>query len=232
MAVNEDIDLDQIITTVAKAAPADQPLERLATARTDAGRLANLAQHLVAHYVDEARRGGASWTDIGAALGVTRQAAQQRFVPSPGNDLEVVADETELPLGARTIGALRGAQRLAEELNHSEVEDLHLLLALLDSRSSGAINTIKASGCRPGEIRRAAKTLLPAGNARKTSNSPRIGRSGTRAVQVACREAMRLRSGDIRTQHLLLALATDIASPAGRAMHQVGADYDLLRPHV
>jgi hypothetical protein len=27
------------------------------------------------------RRSGASWTDIGRSMGVTKQAAQQRFVP-------------------------------------------------------------------------------------------------------------------------------------------------------
>lgn len=232
MAVNEDIDLDQIITTVAKAAPPDQPLERLATAHTDAGRLANLAQHLVAHYVDEARRSGASWTDIGAALGVTRQAAQQRFVPLPRNDLETVTDGTELPLGARAIGALRGAQRLAEELDHATIEDVHLLLALLDSRSSGAINTIKAAGCRPGDVRKAAKPLLSSEGTRKPSDTPVFGRVGSRTVEVACREALRLRSADIRTQHILLALATDTAAPAGRALQEAGAHYDLLRSHV
>jgi hypothetical protein len=30
-------------------------------------------------YVAEARRDGATWEDVGASLGVTRQAAQQRF---------------------------------------------------------------------------------------------------------------------------------------------------------
>ncbi|MGH8933228.1 MAG: hypothetical protein ACRDZO_21995 [Egibacteraceae bacterium] len=38
---------------------------------------------LVRHrWVSAARRGGASWSDVGTALGVSRQAAQQRF-PDP-----------------------------------------------------------------------------------------------------------------------------------------------------
>jgi hypothetical protein len=59
-------------------------------AGTDAALLAGLA-HLgqVAERVDwallsvvgEARAGGATWTAIGQALGVSRQAAQQRFAP-------------------------------------------------------------------------------------------------------------------------------------------------------
>jgi hypothetical protein len=59
-------------------------------AETDGALLAGLS-HLgeVAERVDwallslvgEARAGGASWTDVGRALGVSRQAAQQRFAP-------------------------------------------------------------------------------------------------------------------------------------------------------
>lgn len=30
-------------------------------------------------WIDAARRGGVSWTDIGEALGISKQAAQQRF---------------------------------------------------------------------------------------------------------------------------------------------------------
>jgi len=44
-------------------------------------RLGELADHLIGHFVDEARRAGASWTDIGESMGVTKQAAQKRFVP-------------------------------------------------------------------------------------------------------------------------------------------------------
>jgi hypothetical protein len=40
---------------------------------------------LIGHFVDQARRSGASWTEIGKSMGVTKQAAQKRFVPKePG----------------------------------------------------------------------------------------------------------------------------------------------------
>lgn len=41
--------------------------------------LGDIADHLIGHFVDQARRSGASWTDIGKAMGVTKQAAQKRF---------------------------------------------------------------------------------------------------------------------------------------------------------
>ena len=57
------------------------PLERLRAAIDAAERLSEVADHLVGHFVDEARLSGASWADIGGCLGVTRQAVQKRFVP-------------------------------------------------------------------------------------------------------------------------------------------------------
>ena len=43
--------------------------------------------------MDQARRSGASWSQIGAAMGVTKQAAQKRFVPK-ADELPYVPDET------------------------------------------------------------------------------------------------------------------------------------------
>ena len=42
--------------------------------------LGELADTLIGHFVDQARRSGASWTEIGQSMGVTKQAAQKRFV--------------------------------------------------------------------------------------------------------------------------------------------------------
>src|ERR1019366_2291110 len=42
--------------------------------------LGELSDHLIGHFVDQARKGGASWTEIGRSMGVTKQAAQKRFV--------------------------------------------------------------------------------------------------------------------------------------------------------
>ena len=46
-----------------------------------AGNVADTAMQLVEHLVEEARQDGASWTDVGRQLGLTKQGAQQRFGP-------------------------------------------------------------------------------------------------------------------------------------------------------
>src|ERR687889_2256750 len=60
------------------------PLEQLTDAVLAGEHLGEVADHLIGHFVDQARRSGASWTEIGRSMGVTKQAAQKRFVPKAG----------------------------------------------------------------------------------------------------------------------------------------------------
>ena len=54
---------------------ADGPMSRLEAAR----RLREAAEELEAAQVDAARKAVATWIDIGACYGLTKQGAQQRF---------------------------------------------------------------------------------------------------------------------------------------------------------
>ena len=73
--------LDALIAYVTALRPEGEPLDRLAEAVSVADRLGEQADSLVTHFVDQARRSGASWSQIGGSLGVSKQAAQKRFVP-------------------------------------------------------------------------------------------------------------------------------------------------------
>src|SRR3712207_9520368 len=85
------VKLDDLITTIKKVHT--EPLDQLADAVLAADHLGELADHLVGHFVDQARRSGASWTDIGRAMGVTKQAARKRFVPkNPGDATDPAAN--------------------------------------------------------------------------------------------------------------------------------------------
>jgi hypothetical protein len=53
----------------------DGPLGRLDTAR----RLREAAEELEAAQIEAARKAGATWNEIGACYGLTKQGAQQRF---------------------------------------------------------------------------------------------------------------------------------------------------------
>ena len=65
------IRLDDLITAIRTVH--DDELEQLTTAVVAADHLDELADHLIGHFVDQARRSGASWTEIGRAMGVTKK---------------------------------------------------------------------------------------------------------------------------------------------------------------
>src|SRR5881392_3960783 len=73
--------LDDLIAAIKKVH--SDALDQLSDAVLAAEHLGEVADHLIGHFVDQARRSGASWTDIGKSMGVTKQAAQKRFVVRP-----------------------------------------------------------------------------------------------------------------------------------------------------
>src|SRR5213593_687267 len=82
---SDPIRLDDLIAAIKKVH--SDPLEQLQDAVIAADHLGEVADHLIGHFVDQSRRSGASWTDIGRSMGVSKQAAQKRFVPKESTDL-------------------------------------------------------------------------------------------------------------------------------------------------
>src|ERR1041384_6041122 len=77
--VSSTVRLDDLIESIKKNH--STALEQLTDAVLTADHLGDVADHLIGHFVDQARRSGASWTEIGRSMGVSKQAAQKRFVP-------------------------------------------------------------------------------------------------------------------------------------------------------
>lgn len=88
MTTSFPVPLDNLIAFVKAQRPQRNPLDELTEAVTVAERLDEQSDALIGHFVDQARRSGASWSQIGASMGVSKQAAQKRFVPRrDGSDL-------------------------------------------------------------------------------------------------------------------------------------------------
>src|SRR3712207_5894255 len=118
--------LDDLISAIQKAH--DQPLDQLTDAVLAADHLGEVADHLIGHFVDQARRSGASWTDIGRSMGVTKQAAQKRFVPRD-EPLDMEQGFSRFTPRARAV--VVGAQELARSAGNAEILPAHLVLGLL-----------------------------------------------------------------------------------------------------
>jgi hypothetical protein len=70
--------LEELIVQTQASTYSREPLMLLAAAACKQQELADLGEQLLDHFVEEARAAGCSWSQIGTALGVSKQAAQQR----------------------------------------------------------------------------------------------------------------------------------------------------------
>nr|8ADA_A Chain A, Uncharacterized protein Rv2667 [Mycobacterium tuberculosis H37Rv]8ADA_B Chain B, Uncharacterized protein Rv2667 [Mycobacterium tuberculosis H37Rv] len=60
--------LDELINAIKRVH--SDVLDQLSDAVLAAEHLGEIADHLIGHFVDQARRSGASWSDIGKSMGV------------------------------------------------------------------------------------------------------------------------------------------------------------------
>ena len=220
------IRLDDLISAIKKAHT--DALEQLTDAVLAAEHLGDLADHLIGHFVDQARRSGASWTDIGKSMGVTKQAAQKRFVPKA--DAEALDPNAGFgrftPRARNTVVA---AQNEAYEAGNDEITPDHLLLGLLSDPEALATLLIKAQGVEPDTLR--AGVTLPV---RKDGVPQLIPFNGPakKVLELTFREALRLGHNYIGTEHLLLALLEheDGDGPLNRAgIGKDRAEADITR---
>jgi len=180
-------------------------LEQLSDAVLAADHLGDVADHLIGHFVDQARRSGASWTDIGKSMGVSKQAVQKRFVPKPGepSDLDPSEGFNRFTLRARNVVA--AAQNEARAGRNAEIRPEHLVLGLLSEPDAIAARTIVAQGVTLDAVRERALKMLPAGTDEVPALVPYDARS-KKALELTFREALRMGHNYIGTEHILLAL--------------------------
>jgi hypothetical protein len=196
------IRLDELIETISTVH--GDPLDQLTTAMLTAEHLGDVGDHLVGHFVDQARRSGASWTQIGASMGVTKQAAQKRFVPKSGEpDLDLSQGFTRFTARARNVVA--AAQEGARAGRNDAIAPVHLVLGLLSEPEGLAVGLVLASGVTVDEVREEAVAALPAAAESVPALIPFDG-STKKALELTFREALRLGHNYIGTEHLVLAL--------------------------
>ena len=196
--------LDDLIDTIKKV-HAD-PLEQLTDAVIVADHLGDVADHLIGHFVDQARRSGASWTEIGRSMGVTKQAAQKRFVPKdPAQVPDLDASEDFSRFTLRAKNSIVSAQNEARAAGHDQIEPGHLVLGLLIDPDGLAAKAIAAQRVTLEEVRQAVTAGLPAPAAEVPALIP-FNAQARKALELTFREALRMGHNYIGTEHVLLAL--------------------------
>lgn len=216
--MTDSVSLDTLIRAI-KSVHTDA-LEQLTDAVLAAEHLGEVADHLIGHFVDQARRSGASWTDIGTSMGVTKQAAQKRFVPK-ADAAGIDPNEGFARFTPRARTAVVTAQREARDAENIEIGPEHLILGLLGDTESLAIAILAAQGVEPDQIR-AAITLPPATG--QTLDLVPFSGPAKKVLELTFREALRLGHNYVGTEHILLALLE--SEDGDGPLHSLGVDKD------
>ena len=198
------VPLDNLIMYVKTLHPAGGPLENVTDAFTVSEQLGEQSDALIGYFVDQARRSGASWSQIGAAMGVSKQAAQKRFVTT---EPSIKPDFSRFTVRARhVIGA---ASNLASGAGATPVAAPHLAAGLLTEPEGLAAKAIAAAGITPEQFLRA----IDAGPATQCQEFPAAAllevsfTDGARAaLKGSFKSALRLGHDYIGTEHILLGL--------------------------
>lgn len=187
--------LDDLIRAITAAHSA--PLDQLSEAVNAADYLGEVSDHLIGHFVDQARRSGASWAEIGRSMGVTKQAAQQRSAAKDGSDLSRFTP--------RAKNALMAAHEAARSAGNDTVAPAHLVLGILTEPKSLAADAITTQGVTLEKVGAAAKAVLPAA----VDDPPELAAydaDSKRVLKLTVRTALRLGHNYVGTEHILLAL--------------------------
>jgi ClpA/ClpB-like protein len=197
------IRLDDLIDGIKKV-HADE-LEQLRSAVLAAEHLGELADHLIGHFVDQARRSGASWTDIGTSMGVTKQAARKRGLPRSPEEPDLDASQGFSRFTPRARKVVVAAQEGARAAGNAEIGTAHLILGLLDQADGLAGKAILAQSVALDTVRRTVGAGLPPAAGELPALIP-FDAAARKALELTFREALRLGHNYIGTEHILLAL--------------------------
>ncbi|MEX0173240.1 Clp protease N-terminal domain-containing protein [Streptomyces sp. LMG1-1-1.1] len=203
VGLNVPVRLDELIEAIKKVHP--DALEQLSGAVIAADHLGDVADHLIGHFVDQARRSGASWTDIGRSMGVTRQAAQKRFVPKEPDAEKMDPNAGFSRFTPRARNVVMAAQNEATAARNAETLPAHLALGLLAEPEGLAARWIIAQGVTLDRVREAVTATLPPAAAEVPALIP-YDAAAKKVLELTFREALRLGHNYVGTEHILLAL--------------------------
>jgi len=219
------VPLDNLIAYVKALHPDGGPLENVADAFAVAAQLNEQSDAVLGYFVDQARKSGASWSQIGTAMGVSKQAAQKRFfAPAPGSPM---------PEGARAfsrftdraVRVLYAAGKLADP---QPMGAAHLTAALFTEPEGVAAKAFAAAGLSPEQVCAALGT----GPAAPVPGSEPLRLKGTlraltfdeaakAALNGSLKWALRLGHNYIGTEHLLLGVLS-AGGPVTEALTGLG----------
>ncbi|MGW3564619.1 Clp protease N-terminal domain-containing protein [Streptomyces sp. NPDC000941] len=216
-----DISLADLIARLDEELSDADELARISEARLRAQTLSDLGDQLIDHYVSKAKRTGASWTEIGDAIGVSKQAAQQRHTPA--------AFDRFTNLNRHSIVL---AQEAARTHKHDFIGTEHILLGLLGEPQGLAYEMLIAKTESEQRIRNAIEEAMPPAGQKALRGHIPFRPESKEAIEQAHRASADLGHDWVGTEHTLLGLIRAEESPAAQILRNLGFTSDELHETV
>lgn len=197
-------------------------LARISEAHLRSQTLSDLGDQLVSHYVGKAKQGGASWSEIGDAIGVSKQAAQQRHTP-----VGAFGRYTDLSRHSIVL-----AQEAARTYKHAVIGTEHMLLGLLGEPRGLAYQVLVAKTASEQRIRDAIEEAMPPAGRKALRGHIAFGPQSKEAIEQAIRASDDLGHDWVGTEHALLGLIRVEQSPAAQILRNLGFSPDELHETV
>jgi hypothetical protein len=216
-----NVSLADLIARLDKDLPGASNLARISEAHLRAQTLSSLGDQLVGHYVGQAKQAGASWSEIGDAIGVSKQAVQQRHAPA--------AFERFTDLNRHAIVL---AQEAARTHKHDFIGTEHLLLGVLGEPRGLAYEVLMAKTGSEQGIRAAIEEAMPPARKKAPRGHIAFRPESKEAIDQAHRASADLGHDWVGTEHLLLGLIRAEDSRAAQILRTLGFTPDELHETV
>src|SRR5258708_4699038 len=123
--------------------------------------------------------------------------------------------------------AVLASQTIAQEYNHSEIETMHLLLALLRQTDGVVPQVVARIGTRPETLTaQVEQQLASKPKVYGTNQQVGLSRPASDVLSRAEREAKQMKDDYVSTEHILLALTND--KTVGDILKSVGIDHNSV----
>jgi hypothetical protein len=212
--------VEEMIQQIEADLPEADALTKVGEAQRRARALNDAGDQLVDHYVGQARASGASWSQIGDALGVSKQAAQQRRA---GGQYD------RFTLRARNV--VVRAQDKARALRHPAVTTEHLLLALVDESEGIAAKVIAALAGPLDNVTKAVEAGLAPGTGPQPVHVP-FAEDCKKVMEEVREQVLGFGHNYVGTEHMLLGILKVPDCRAAEVLAGFGMDYDRSRDLV
>jgi Clp amino terminal domain, pathogenicity island component len=214
-----DVTLESLINSLDAELDEADVLTKVSEARQRARGLAELGDQLVDHYVTAARASGASWAQIGDAMGVSKQAAQQRKGAAM---FERYTDR------ARHVVVL--AQEEARKFG-SSIEPAHIMLGVLGEEAGLGAKAVALLAGSVEAAREAVTATMTKGEKEVSGHIP-FTEAGKQALTETLKMAQELGHNYIGTEHILLGVLALPEDPTVVALAEVGVTPQRAREAV